>query len=209
VRDSKERTIRTFERAIAYYYFKDVVQARNLFSQCIEECPDDALAKVYLGKCDRFLETGFHEGTGEVDLVVRWTPDIAVGHPDIDEQHRELFAAVQKFAEKVKNDRDFSHAGPLLGFLDEYIQVHFDTEEGIMEYFGYPFLDVEKEQHEAFNRKFIKLKNEIDSNADIYFLLFKIQVLVIDWLVHHTGKLDRHFGKFLTFKEPAEERYDR
>ncbi len=197
LRDAKDRTLRTFERAVAHYYFKDIAHARSLFSQCVEECPDDTLAKVYLGKCDRFLETGIHEGTGEIDLVVEWTPDISVGYSEIDEQHRELFAAVQKFVEKVKHYRDFSHVGPLLAFLDNYIRVHFDHEEMIMERFGYPFLDVEKEQHEAFSWQFAKLKNEISDSIDIHFLLFKIQVLVIDWLVHHTGKLDKHFGKFL------------
>ena len=198
---AKDQSIRTFERAVAYYYFRDVAKARDLFGQCLEECPDDTLAKLYLDRCDRFLKTGIHEGTGEMDLTVKWTQDITVGDPEIDEQHRELFQAVQKFAQKVKKDRNFSHAGPLLEFLDKYIHNHFRAENEIMERYGYHFLDLQKEQHDAFSRHFEKLKSEIHGDsADLYFLLFKIQTLIIDWLIHHTGKLDKHFGRSLKLR---------
>lgn len=209
LRAAKMKTIRTFERGIAYYYFKDVSRARCLFGQCLEVCPADTLAKVYLGRCDRFLETGIHEGTGEIDLVVEWSPDIAIGHPEIDEQHRELFMAANKFVQKVKLHRDFEHAGPFLEFLEEYIHKHFEEEEMIMEQNLYPFLDVQKEQHEAFNRQFERLKGEMNSSVELNFLLFKIQVLVIDWLIHHTARSDKHFGKFLKFRETAGKEHDR
>ncbi len=207
-RAAKQKTIRLFERAIAYYYFKEAERALELLRECLNACPDDLLAKTYVSRCDNFLKTGIHEGTGEVDLSVEWSADREIGHPVIDEQHRKLFVSANEFADTLKKDRNFSHAGPMIDFLDEYVRIHFKSEEEIMEDSGYPFLDAQKDQHERFFQHFGRLKNEIqqDTGTDWHFLLFRIQLLVMDWLVHHTSKADKHFGRFLRLQNTADKK---
>jgi hemerythrin len=199
VRAAKQKTSRLFERGVAYYYFREVVRALELFRECLAECPGDSLARVYTDRCERYMDTGVHEGEGEIDLTVEWTTAMEIGHPGIDDQHRQLFDRVNRFAEMVKKDRDFTAAGPVIEFLDEYVRTHFKNEENIMEKEGYPFLDVQKDQHERFTEHFASLKREIKESdgSDWHFLLFKMQVLVVDWLVHHTCGADRHLGRFL------------
>lgn len=204
MRAAKLKTVRLFEKGVAYYYFKEVSGALDLFRQCLDECPDDRLARIYVDRCEQFLMTGIHEGTGEADLTVQWGPNIEIGHTKIDEQHRKLFARVNEFTDAIRKDRDFSHAGPIIDFLDEYVQLHFKTEESIMEMNGYPFMDVQKAQHRLFFRHLTSLKREMQENTDWYFLLFKTQLLVVDWLVHHTCKADRHLGKFLRLEKAAD-----
>lgn len=205
VRTAKHRTTRLFERAVAYFHFREVSRALELFGECLAECPEDSLARVYADRCERFLKTGVHEGAGEVDLSVRWTKDIEIGYPEIDDQHRQLFARVNRFTETIKKDRDLSRVGPVIDFLDEYVRIHFKDEEGIMERNGYPFIDVQKDQHKRFTHYLAGLKREIEGSdgSDLYFLLFKIQVLVVDWLVNHTCKLDRHLGRFLRLEKAS------
>ncbi len=199
VRAAKQRTTSLFEKGVAYYYFKEVIRALELFRECLAECQGDSLARVYVDRCERYLETGVHEGAGEIDLTVEWTKAIDIGHPVIDDQHRQLFDRVNRFAETIKKHRDFTLAGPVIDFLDEYVRTHFKDEEDIMEKHGYPFLDVQKDQHQRFTERFSSLEREIQESdgSDWHFLLFKIQVLVVDWLVHHTCGSDRHLGKFL------------
>ena len=64
---------------------------------------------------------------------------------------------------------------------------------------GYPFLSLQQEQHRRFRAHFDGFKEEVENNLNDHptFLLFRTQVLVIDWLMHHVAKLDKHFGKFL------------
>ncbi len=207
MRDAKRRTTRLFEKGVAYYYFREVPRALELFRACLAECREDSLAGVYADRCERYMETGIHEGAGEIDLTVEWTNDNKIGHADIDEQHRQLFDHVNRFAETIKRDRDFTLAGPVMDFLDEYVRTHFKDEEEIMEKQGYPFLDVQKDQHERFTEYFAALKREIQESdgSDRYFLLFKIQVLIVDWLVHHTCGSDRHLGRFLRLERPIGE----
>lgn len=204
---AKQRTLRTFERAIARYYLKEVAGARELFLQCLEECPEDRPARFYLDRCTRFMETGRFEGGGVVDLSIAWSPDYAIGVPVIDAQHRQLFESANAFVASVREDRDFSRAARMMDFLDDYVRVHFRTEEGCMEAEGYPFLDFQKDQHARFTALFSALRRDLEANAgaDRLFLLVQIQVHVMDWLVHHTSQSDRHFGKYLRLRRAGGE----
>ncbi len=207
IRAAKQKTIRIFERAIAYYYLKEIPMALELFKECLEQCPGDKLAKVYYDRCEVFLNTGLYEGTGIINLSIEWTRENEIGIPEIDEQHRQLFISANEFAAKIKKDQNFSHAGPMMDFLNKYVQEHFETEENYMEKYGYPFLDFQKDQHHRFANLIKNLKSELeeDNGSDWHFLLVKIQVRIMDWLVHHTSKLDRHFGKFLKLQTTGEE----
>jgi len=207
VRAAKEKTTRLFERGVAYYYFREVMRALELFRECLAECPEDSLARVYADRCEHYLETGVHEGAGEIDLVAKWAEAFEIGHPDIDDQHRQLFERVNRFAEMIRKDRDFTAAGPVIDFLEEYVRTHFKDEEDIMEKQGYPFLDVQRDQHERFTERFAALKRELQESdgSDWHFLLFKIQILVVDWLVHHTCGADRHLGRFLRLERSTGE----
>lgn len=83
--------------------------------------------------------------------------------------------------------------------MDEYIKVHFRTEESLMTEMKYPFLQMQIDQHRRFSTYFDVLKIEIKRNFETnrIFILFLVQVLIVDWLVNHTSKFDVPFGKFL------------
>ncbi len=203
---AKQTTKKTYEEALACYHLKDIPKAVSLLSQCIAACPDDKPAAIYLERCRRFLETGIHEGTGEVALSVQWTPDLTIGNPTIDRQHRELFACVNEFVEAVRHSPSASHIESVIAFLDKYVHEHFNAEEEYMKEAGYPFLAEQEAQHRRFSKYFSRLKQEIDEefSSGREFLCFRIQIFVLDWLVNHTSKLDRHFAKHLRFQNAGE-----
>lgn len=199
LRNGKQKTKILFEEALAYYHFRKAAQAQTLLAECLRKAPGDTVAQVYYERCERFLKTGVHESSGEFDLAIVWSPALAVDDGIIDEQHRELFERARNFVEAVQSGEDYSQLKEVIVFLDDYIAVHFQTEERLMAERRYPFLSLQIEQHRRFSRYFRLLKNEIKRNVDTHrvFLLFRVQILMIDWLLNHTGKLDRHFGKFL------------
>ncbi|HOJ43583.1 MAG TPA: hemerythrin family protein, partial [Syntrophorhabdaceae bacterium] len=90
----------------------------------------------------------------------------------------------------------------IIEFLSDYVVKHFKTEERLMLDIGYPFIDLQIEQHRRFTNYFTAFKEEIkkDLNTHRVFLLFRAQILVMDWLVNHTAKIDRHLGRFLKMK---------
>lgn len=199
LRAAKRRTAGAFERALAHYHFREIPQALRLLRRCLTLCPDDRVARVYADRCARFQETGVHEGTGEVEMAITWGPEYRIGHAVIDDQHKALFAAVNRFARVVRGAKTGEQARAISAFLRGYVEEHFDTEERVMREAGYPLLDVQQQQHQRFARDFSHLEAELRSGLATRktFLLFKVQVLVVDWLATHTMKLDRHFGRYL------------
>lgn len=199
LREAKRKTKILFEEALAHYHFKNVDRAMELLSECLQQAPDDTVAQVYRDRCAKFRTTGNHESSGEFDLAISWSQSMAVDHAVIDDQHRTLFKRARRFVDAVHNSRDYAQLDPVMEFLDEYINVHFDTEERLMAEKNYPFLQMQIDQHRRFSRYFEELKKEIRAKFDANraYVLFRVQVLIIDWLINHTSKLDRHFGKFL------------
>ncbi len=199
VRAAKKESKRFFEEALACYHYRNIENAQKLLQQCLQICPEDIPAQIYAQRCQRFLETGIHEGTGETDIKIAWGPQFEIGHAVIDAQHEELLRRVEEFVETMRTCKAGGQADEIIQFLHEYVKVHFRTEEQCMREHNYPLLQLQLEQHARFSKEFSRLAAEIHSNIDKdrLFLQFKTQIFVVDWIVHHTTKLDRHFGKYL------------
>jgi len=85
-----------------------------------------------------------------------------------------------------------------LAFIENYTKTHFAEEEKYLAKHNYPFLERQQRQHNNFIRSFKLLKDEIDSNTKSKtYIMFRIQILLVDWIVNHVLKEDQHFGKFL------------
>lgn len=199
LRNVKRATKGLFEEALAYYHFKEITRSLELLSECLRQAPDDTVAQTYYRRCEHFLATGIHESSGEVNLTIKWDSTFAIGHPQIDAQHHDLFEHASSFVEAIRKSRNYSELHSIIEFLDDYVVRHFETEEKCMKEMGYPFLQLEIDQHRRFSRYFEAFKEEIRKDLDVHrtFLVFRAQILVIDWLANHTMKLDRHFGRFI------------
>lgn len=199
LRDAKKKTRAIFEEALAHYHLKKIPEAMEMLSRCLDVAPDDSIARVYYERCRRFLETGIHESSGETGLSIHWDDSLAIGHDIIDNQHKSLFEHASDLVEAIGRADDYSQLINLIEFLSKYVIEHFYTEEKLMIEVNYPFLDLQISQHRQFTEYFTAFKEEIkkDLNTHRVFLLFRAQILVIDWLVNHTTKLDRHLGRFL------------
>lgn len=199
LREEKRKTKKFFEEALSYYHLKKVSEARELLNECLRLAPEDAVAWVYNKRCERFLETGIHESSGEVDLIMPWNSSFEIGDPLIDAQHKELFERTNALVDAMGKSNDYAQIDSIIAFLNDYVSEHFETEERLMAETGYPFIKLQKDQHKRFSKYFKAFKEEIkrDLNEHRVFLLFRAQILIMDWLINHTSKLDRHLGKFL------------
>jgi hemerythrin-like metal-binding protein len=202
-REKKVITIKVFEEALAHYHFKHIQTAMELLEKCLSVNPSDIPAHVYHERCKEFFRSGFHESTGEIGKPVVWTRDLEFGVPEIDEQHQELFAQVNRLMEVVFKGNEMSEIKETVSFLDEFVLSHFEKEEALMDEYDYPFSHFQKLQHNNFKDVFSSLKEEIKvlDDTNRLYTLFRIQLLVVDWLVTHTAKLDVHLGRFIKRKQ--------
>jgi len=204
--NAKERAREKFEEGAAYYHLKVIDRAKPLFLECLKLAPRDLPARVYLERCERFLQGGAHEGTGELDGTLFWRDEFAVGVALIDSQHRELLANMNRIAPLIRAG-DTRTLEELFAFLEEYTRFHFSTEEKLMAQSGYPFREAQRTEHRRFIRYLSRLKEEVTANAhERLFLVFKAQVFLVDWFACHSTGMDRHLAIYLNGREDGRER---
>lgn len=201
--EAKKATLHQFAEAVACYHLRDVERAKMLFQQCATIAPQDSVVALYLGRCERFLKTGEHEGTGELDMIPAWREEYSIGVPEVDAQHQELLINIRKLSDSFREGRKLD-VQEILKFLAGYAVHHFNTEEVLMRDSGYPFTAQHVREHQTFVKYFTKLCQEIElSEPNSAYVTFRIQLLLVDWLINHTTKTDKHLGVYLRNKNVA------
>lgn len=188
-----------FEDAVAHFHYKKIDKAHQLFSTCLALNPDDTPAQRYIQRCNAYLTLGEFTGTCETALKMEWDSSCNTGIMEIDAQHLELFNTAQKLIENVSGH--LSEIEELFAFLEKYSEEHFELEEQCMKEVGYPFYQRQVEQHQRFIKTVSMIKKELLSGSGSKtYRKFRVQVLVIDWVINHTMKEDTHFAKYLRFE---------
>jgi hemerythrin len=173
-----------------------------MLEKCIMINPGDNPAKFYLERCKVFADMGIHDGASELNQKLEWNSEFEAGIPETDRQHQGLFNISTQLLDKLGFQDKEKEIDKIISFLDDYILIHFKTEEKIMSDAGYPFLKHQQEQHVRFIVNFKQLKGEIEEHRlSSTYLMFRIQVFLIDWLLNHTMNKDRHFARYLKSKE--------
>jgi hemerythrin len=127
---------------------------------------------------------------------VAWTPALAVGHPEIDAQHQELFRRVARLLEAMLSG-DCTEVGPLFEFLGSYVVDHFAAEEVLMRESGFPGYNVHRAVHERFVRDFEALRQlHVTSGANAAVAI-KAQTWLVQWLKNHIASIDQQLGRHL------------
>ncbi len=193
----KTETKSIFEEALAHYHYREIEIAKDLLEKCLTINPKDKPVEIYLERCNDYLAKGIDQRVQELIHPVEWDDSFNTGHKEIDSQHFQLFTTSMKLINSVNKNIDKSESIKLLAFLDDYVTHHFRTEEKFLEANNYPFLERQKRQHRNFIKSFETIKMEIlNEEKSKIFLMFRIQIFLVDWLVNHTLREDQHFAKY-------------
>ena len=91
-------------------------------------------------------------------MRVTWTPDLSVDVKEIDAQHKELFRRINSIDSEMKKGRAKEEVLSVIKFLDEYVVIHFSTEEMFMLNYAYPKYQFHKTKHEWFKEEFSAIR---------------------------------------------------
>jgi hemerythrin len=130
-------------------------------------------------------------------MALTWTPALAVGVSQIDEEHKELFVRVNQLLEAMQQSRAKEQIAPLIGFLKDYVSVHFGGEAALMQRHRYPDASAHLAQHAFFVAEFKALAAELDKAGPTALLTIKLNKLLCDWLRQHVASTDKRLGAFL------------
>jgi hemerythrin-like metal-binding protein len=125
-----------------------------------------------------------------------WTPSLAIGVPAIDQQHQELFRRSDDLLDALSRGAIVQEVIKLVGFLEQYVLVHFKAEEKLMASRGYPELTRHQLLHQEFIREFNDIRDKL-AKAPSTSLGLRMNALMGGWLVKHIGAEDTKVAAFL------------
>ncbi len=126
----------------------------------------------------------------EIPMGFTWNASYSVGNDNLDGQHKELFAIINKLNNKPSQDV----LAQCLDDLLDYVSYHFDEEIAILESANYPDLKAHEELHKAFTAKVEQKVNDFEmghlSAEDLHSFLG-------DWLIQHIKGTDKKYSTFV------------
>lgn len=126
-------------------------------------------------------------------LYIKWGEESTLGVPIVDEQHKGVVTIINSLYFYLQIGRGDEIIKPTLMMLKQYVRVHFETEEAVMELAGYPEIDEHKELHRQLIRKTNSLSLSLQDGDDPR----KMLVFLRDWWLDHINKEDKKIGDFL------------
>lgn len=127
---------------------------------------------------------------------LEWNEALAIGHPEIDSQHRELFERANQFFAAAGERRNQGEIARAFSYLDTYVRFHFVREETLMRGLGYPGLAGHREQHRDYIRRLDSVKSQFDSEGDSAAVALALDGLLRLWLLEHVAEADRLVSAF-------------
>lgn len=128
-------------------------------------------------------------------MPLEWTPALAVGIEEIDDQHRELFRRARQLVDGIRRG-DPAEIDELVEYLHRYAVTHFGAEEAAMREARYPGYARHKAEHDRFIADLLELSAENDEAGGV-FVAVKIDLWLSGWLRDHVSKVDAELGRHL------------
>lgn len=137
-------------------------------------------------------------------MTMYWSPSLAIGVPEIDHQHQELFLRVERLIAGVSRGRE-PELERLIEFLGQYVVKHFGAEERWMIRSAYPDYARHKREHERFVRDYEHMTQEYRQKGAQVLLGMRMNDWISAWLQEHIRRADMEFGRFLVAKIAPED----
>jgi hemerythrin len=128
--------------------------------------------------------------------MLKWTPALAIGIDEIDEQHQELFRRAERFVASLET-ADRQEIGILLSYLRMYCVTHFGAEEAWMRDVRYEGYTEHKAEHDRFVKDILRMSDEHERRGGTGLEAVRIRSYLSRWLEEHVTRTDSAFARFL------------
>ena len=130
-------------------------------------------------------------------MGIEWRDALSIGVEEIDNQHKKLLSHFDQLLKACETGKGVDELKRLIGFLDEYVILHFGDEERIQRLHRYPGYATHKQEHDSFVARLEVLKEEIGREGIVLHHVVETNHLLLKWLIHHISTVDVQLGRFL------------
>jgi hemerythrin len=129
--------------------------------------------------------------------MFEWTPSLAIGVAEIDEQHRTLFERVRRLDAAMEAKEKYSQLESFFAFLRSYALSHFSAEEALMRKVSYPQLAEHVQEHTEFSQGLRSLEPQWESEVDSTATMVALLAFMERWLTEHVKGSDQRIGEYM------------
>lgn len=127
-------------------------------------------------------------------IPIEWSDDLALGLPDIDDEHRIWVGLVADFCNAVSDGRASDVIYAALVEALRYTETHLRHEENFMEDAGYPYLADHRIQHDLAKEEMHQFTTGRYSEE---YLISYFSSFLPNWLLYHINTSDRKMAEWV------------
>ncbi|MDK9700828.1 MAG: hemerythrin family protein [bacterium] len=127
--------------------------------------------------------------------ILNWEEKYAIGHPIIDQQHRNMLTIGNQLLLSLQTNRSKQETLQVLEALIAESELHFQTEEELMYRLGFGSYVNHKIDHDALKAQIKILMRECEN--DRVKAKNHLISIVRNWLLEHVMSYDKGLGRFL------------
>jgi hemerythrin len=128
---------------------------------------------------------------------IQWQNSLSVGIEPIDTQHKQWIEYFNDTAEAFASQSNRTQTSKTLGFLIDYTETHFSTEEKYMSTNNYPAFREHKAKHDELRSTLANLVRDYEDEGITSKLTEAMDTFLGNWLVQHIREVDMKFGAFI------------
>lgn len=128
--------------------------------------------------------------------LLKWDNKYSVGVSIFDEQHKKMFAIINRFYDGMKVGQSKRNNEDILKELVGYAEYHLKNEEDYFEKYDYPDKDGHKKIHDSYRNKI----NDFLSEENDDLISFSIIDFLEDWWLGHISQKDKEYTEFFNKK---------
>lgn len=119
-----------------------------------------------------------------------WNDQYSVHIPEIDEQHKKLFALINDLYDNIRQGHGEEAVDDTLKALVDYTHTHFEFEEKMMFDHHYPDFEQHCAEHTEMIRRIAELSNRRGQGP----IGDELMTFLFDWLTHHILEEDMKYA---------------
>jgi hemerythrin len=137
-------------------------------------------------------------------MAYQWDASLETGHAKIDNQHKQLIAALNSIIEASQQGKGNEEIFKTLDFLTGYTVMHFATEEKLQVQYNYPDYLVHKRYHDEFKVTVGDLTKRVQRDGPTEEMIALVTTTVGNWLLNHIKGDDFRMAAFVKSKGDPE-----
>ncbi|GHU10416.1 hemerythrin [Spirochaetia bacterium] len=134
-------------------------------------------------------------------MAYQWDSSLETGHVKIDNQHKQLIAALNNLIDASQSGKGDEEIFKTLDFLTGYTIMHFGDEEKLQVKYDYPDYLIHKRIHDDFKKTVGDLTKRLHDEGPREELVGEVTGAVGAWLLNHIKGDDFRMATFVKLKE--------